>query len=457
MPVMFDVQRSRAGNRQGTRRELLAAGAIPAAAAVAACTRTGGQPASQAPPGATFSRNVTISYMTNSDPQQLALTQETATRDFAAVQPLIKVDLIPTPFGEILTKLQATVAAGTPPDVSELSYPWMINLASKRALLSLEPYTRQDRVFDFADFFPPYVDAGKYKGTLYGIAGAGGPFVTYYNHNRFESAGVRPPAATADPNVIWDWNAFLDTTKRLTRPDTGDGGQYGSLSGDYWNWVYSAGGEIVNRTLDKCMLDRPEAIEGIQLWADLANVHQVAPTPQALQGQNTADWFRSGRLASLPSGRFFAFQQLANAPGLRWHVTPLPKKRTAIVHFNANMTGILQATKEPDAAWAFVSYIEGKEKKLKTVRTGSSVPGRRSVAESTEYLDSPALPREANKLFTDLMGRGLGRTLPGTPAWPDINTLINEHIGTVRRGERAAADFAREITPRIDQLLKEAG
>ncbi len=124
-------------------------------------------------------------------------------------------------------------------------------------------------------------------------------------------------------------------------------------------------------------------------------------------------------------------------------------------HFNANNVVILKGSKEPDAAWAWVSFLEGKEMTKKQVATGRFVPGRKSAADSQEYLTS-VMPAPANKLFTDLVARGQVRTLPGTPAWADISAAISEGIGAVQRGEQTATLFAREVTPRIDQLLKSA-
>src|SRR5687768_4009018 len=267
---MRDTLASTVGAGWTRRRALATVGALGALGSLgtlplAACAGAGTPTA--APTAGPLNRAATISYMTNSDPAQFAQTQRTVTEDFAAVQPRVKLELLATPFGEILTKLQTSVAGGTPPDVTELSYPWMISLGSLKALLPLEPFTRQDRAFDFADFYPPYVEAGKYKGTLYGISGAGGPFVNYFSRNMFESTGLKLPDDT------WTWDTFLDAAKRLTRaaaPEAaqpgaaaqtgGDGAQWGTLSGDYYNWIYSAGGEIINKELIKCMLDRPEAI-----------------------------------------------------------------------------------------------------------------------------------------------------------------------------------------------------
>jgi len=407
----------------------------------------GGVGAGAAP---TFTRDVTVRYVTNSDPQSLAGTQEIVAL-FAKVQPRVKMELEPNGFNDIPAKLTAAVAAGTPPDCSQCNYPGMIGLAARGALLALEPFTRRDTAFDFADIFPAYAEASKYKGTLHAISIEGGPFALFYNKDLFDRNGLKLPDGS------WDWTTFLDNMKKLTKPvaDTGEGGQFGTLQGDYWNWVYTAGGEIINKELTKCMLDRPEAIEGLQMWSDLANAHQVAPAPQQLQGQNASDWFRTGRLATVPTGRFFALQQLTGVTNLKWDVTPLPRKRASMFHFNANNVVILKGSKEPDAAWAWVSFLEGKEMTKKQVATGRFVPGRKSAADSQEYLTS-VMPAPANKLFTDLVARGQVRTLPGTPAWADISAAISEGIGAVQRGEQTATLFAREVTPRIDQLLKSA-
>jgi ABC-type glycerol-3-phosphate transport system substrate-binding protein len=165
--------------------------------------------------------------------------------------------------------------------------------------------------------------------------------------------------------------------------------------------------------------------------------------------------FRTGRLAMMPSSRFFALQQLSDVTFFAWDVAPMPRKRSMMVHFNARATIIPVNAREQDAAWRFVAFIEGKETKRKSVGTGSSAPGRKSVAESPEYLDS-YMPRATNKLFIDIVAKGQACTLPGTPAWPDINTLLGQQIGAVQRGERTAATFVKDMVPQVNPLLKTA-
>jgi multiple sugar transport system substrate-binding protein len=455
----------RGSSRRLTRRALHAGSAMGALALLAACGTSGDQASGGA--SQTISKDATVRYMTNSDPQSLAGTQEIVGL-FAKVQPKVKLELEPMGFNDIPGKLTAAAAAGTPSDCAQCSYPGMVGLAAKGALAALEPYTKKDSAFDFADIFPGYVEASKYKGTLYAISIEGGPFVAFFNKNLFESSGVKLPEAK--PDGWGDWNAFLEGAKKMTRAGAAaapaapggaqtnaptEGAQFATIQGDYWNWIYTAGGEIINKELTKCMLDRPEAIEGLQMWSDLAKVHRVAPSPAELQGQNVNDWFRSGRLATIPTGRFFALQQLNTATNLRWDVTPLPKKKASMYHFNANNVLMMKGGKELDAAWAWLSYLEGKEMVKKQVATGRFVPGRKSAAESQEYLNS-VMPPAGNKLFTDLVAKGQVRTLPGTPVWNDVAAAIAEGLPAVQRGDRSASDWAREITPRIDQLLKTA-
>jgi hypothetical protein len=146
---------------------------------------------------------------------------------------------------------------------------------------------------------------GRFTWTLSAVSIEGGPLVAFFNKNLFQTAGLKLPEAR--PDGWGDWSAFLESARKLTRAGTApEDTQFATLQGDYWNWICAAGGEIVNRELTKCLLDRPEAIEGLQMWSDLVKVHRVAPAPAELQGQNVNDWFRSGRLATFPTGRFFA-------------------------------------------------------------------------------------------------------------------------------------------------------
>src|SRR5262245_27693616 len=170
-----------AGRR--TRRALIGGGLAAAGmGALPACAGGGGAAGGAAGGGQPLARDATVRYMTNSDPQSLAGTQEIVGL-FAAVQPRVRVEAEPTGFNDIPAKLTATAAAGTPPDGAQCTYPGMVGLAAAGALLALEPYTRRDTAFDFADIFPAYAEASRYKGTLYAISVEGGPWVAFYNQS----------------------------------------------------------------------------------------------------------------------------------------------------------------------------------------------------------------------------------------------------------------------------------
>src|SRR5688500_6693770 len=204
--MQFEGEKEMNRARGMTRRSL--AGSAAAGVALVACGFGGAQQTAGA--NTAFTRDATVRYMTNSDPASLAGTQEIVTL-FAPLQPKIKVELEPTGFNEIPTKLTAAAAAGTPPDCSQCSFPGMVGLAAKGALQPLEAYTKKDAAFDFADIFPAYVEASKYKGGLFAISIEGGPFVAFFNDNLFKgrrascpkpsrTAGATGPPSSSRPN-----------------------------------------------------------------------------------------------------------------------------------------------------------------------------------------------------------------------------------------------------------------
>ena len=97
--------------------------------------------------------------------------------------------------------------------------------------------------------------------------------VFFYNKTLFQRAGV------PEPTERWTWDDLLDAARKLTRAD---GSQWGinvgtGFEGQLLTFIWSAGGDYINKERTRTTMDDPGTLEGLQWVADLFLRHRVAP------------------------------------------------------------------------------------------------------------------------------------------------------------------------------------
>ena len=115
--------------------------------------------------------------------------------------------------------------------------------------------------------------------------------VIWYNKDIFDENNV--PYPPSDPKE-WTWDLFLETAIQLTTDRNGkhpneegfDPQKIETYGAEVSNWfadilpiIWSNGGDIADETGTKPLIGEKEAIEAVQLIADLIHVHHVTPTP----------------------------------------------------------------------------------------------------------------------------------------------------------------------------------
>lgn len=216
------------------------------------------------------------------------------------------------------------------------------------------------------------------------------PMAVYYNKAIFDEYGV------AYPQEGWTWNELLATAQNLTEDTDGDGRT------DIWgiqltaNWttgfeyfIGAAGGQLISDDGTQFVgyMDSPEAIEAVQFFSDLYNLHKVAPPPAdfALWAGGNAE-FDNGKAAMRLFGRWPQAGYKDN-PNIDLGVAPLPagKERAGVLFWGG--FGIFSGSKHPEAAWRFLRYYVGEEGSA--VWKDWAIPPVASVAEESGLVDDP--------------------------------------------------------------------
>ena len=435
--------------RVGRRRAVLLAGG--AAGVLGAACAGGETPA--AGPAATVTP-AQLMY-TDWEPTDGAQIQETVIVEFQRRTPQVTVDYQKNP-GPYFEKLQTLLAAGTPPDAFALSQPDLVQLTTGRALAELDGYLRRDaRAVDAADFFKVHLEAWRVGGKQMALPRDGGGVVVYYNKSLFDAQGITPPAAG------YTWDEWLQVGKRLVKTDGATTSVYGATRNgvaDWQWWVWQNGGDLLDATNKRSVLDAPAATEALQYHADLVLKQGVMP-PGAAYGAGNEDamgQFMQGK-AAMYFGLRSGMQRLRNITGFTLEAMPHPRRANRLTPLNTTAVLLPRESKKNDAAWLLLQYLTGTEGQLKRMEQGGAVPARDSVARAPTYLSYTApcmVSDRINTIFPEMAREGAVRLRPQTARWNELNTLLNKEAEDVYAGKATASDVARRLGPMVGELLK---
>ena len=366
--------------------------------------------------------------------------------------PEIKVIFEHTPYTGYDSKILTRIAGGAAPDVIATEVNYFVTFASKGVLEDLTPFTEQDPEFRAGDFFPQIIDRFTVDGKLYAVPRDVAPFAcVFYNKQLFDEAGI------PYPKDDWTWEDLLQTARALTKKDeSGRVIQYGFYGWAWQNFAYGNGGGLVDDTKHptRARIADPKTVEGLQFYADLANLYHVMPTPTALAnlGMGVDMLFASGRLAMFLSG-------IWETPLLRhykfeWDVAMFPKNKEGIRAFGTGGSGyaVLRSSKHKQEAWEVIKALTGEAGQEELAERGLAQPARISIAQSGHWAHYPAAP--ANKAMLNEAVKYIVFD-PFHPKWREIEAkYLIPAFELVFTGKKTAEEASRELESQINAALQ---
>jgi multiple sugar transport system substrate-binding protein len=330
---------------------------------------------------------------------ELALEQSIADR-FAARHPGVKVivESVVANYGE---KLVTTIASGSPPDVFLLDVPDIPAFVERGLALDLAPYVPRV-AYDRSAIFPQVMAVFERGARLYAFPKDFTPMVMYCNRGVFTRAGVGLP-----PDEGWTWSRFLDTARRLTRDDTGDGQPEVYAFGfprNLYEWiafVWSAGGDILDPggSRTRGYLDSPATVDTFRFLTSMATDWHVTPPIQYTSAGDTArtNRFVSGRQAMMMSGHWVLPLLLKHAArgGLDLAIAPIPHREghasTSVIYVSGWAVPVNVRHKR--LAVELAAFLGGKEAQEARAASRLGIPSLTAVAEAFAARDATGIER----------------------------------------------------------------
>ncbi|MCI3926891.1 ABC transporter substrate-binding protein [Paenibacillus sp. TRM 82003] len=349
-------------------------------------------------------------------------------------------------YGELHKKLQAAVAAGDVPAVTNVEVASLPNFADSGVFAELTPWIERDQT-DLADFSEGMLKAYAYNGKQYGFPLIVSTSVFVYNQTMLNELGVQPPQTWAE---IEDFNA------KVTKKEGDKTVRYAfSVPGwDTWYydpWLLNGGGQILTEDLSASAVETEASlryIQNFQRWKNEGHMH-IGYGKGA--SDNMRQMFLNGEIAMVQHTSALLKMYRENAT-FEVGVSFLPgdEKRTS----NIGGAGIVMMEgaedKEKEAAWKFIEFMTSAEHNIKWAESVGYLPTRKSAIESEEgaqYFERWPQYRAVFEHFDDVTPR------MQHPAYPEFSAVYKEVMGNLALNNEDPVPLMQDAAKKINDIL----
>jgi multiple sugar transport system substrate-binding protein len=288
-------------------------------------------------------------------------------------------------------KLQTSIAAGTQSTVMEISNTSLAGFAPSFAEQTVDP----------GQYVQPNISSAmQYQGKYYAMPFAAKPKVMAINTDAFKAAGIPLPSATTPLSL----DEFKTIAAKLSHGD-GKARVYGSSNLWYRGWLTAAGGGYYNADATECTFGDGTGVQTAQYVVDMQK-DRYAPTATDIQGQDQAQWFAAGRLATFSDFGPWTVADFAKISKPNWTLVPVPGKGFPM---EVDGLGIAKnaSGKQLETAKKFVEFASTQQVAQDQLIQGNTALGVPIIAASTPTLEK-VLPAERNlAAFTTALKSGI--------------------------------------------------
>jgi ABC-type glycerol-3-phosphate transport system substrate-binding protein len=337
-------------------------------------------------------------WHTETEPQTIKAFNDIARR-FEAKNPGVKIEAEGLAWGDLEGKIMASLASGTPP---ELSHGQPITCTALQAKGLLNPLDDVVKAIGEANIWEQVKRVCNVDGKQYGLVHAAGTSLLIYRKDMADKAQLKPPKT---------WSDLLANAKALTQDTNGDGkiDIYGiSVPGDnlFINIILGelikANGGVLFDASNKPLMTDKKMIEVLEFWRELVKYappgwegHGYLQTFQNLYGQKAAMMFQGyGRGAGMIEK--FAPKAMANDKTFDVWVKPHgPSGNTPAAQVDEEPWMLFKAAKYQQEAVEFLKFFYQDDNYLEYVSTVPIhlFPITKSLRNSAKYQNVEMIQR----------------------------------------------------------------
>ncbi|HIT65542.1 MAG TPA: sugar ABC transporter substrate-binding protein [Candidatus Ventrimonas merdavium] len=242
---------------------------------------------------------------------------------YQAQNPNVTIELQVTSWDEYWTKLDAAAESNQLPDIFWMHTNQILKYADYGMLADVTSlYDDEDPNYYTEHFSEISLDNAKGSdGRIYGVPKDKDTVCLAYNRELFDQAGV------AYPDETWTWDTLCEASAQIYEKT----GKYGYMAYadeqlGYWNFVYQAGGSILNEDKTAACFTDPATKKGMEFYINLQK-EPWCPDQNYFAETAPGNAFMSGQGAMYLEGNWNLMSLRENNAEMegKWDVAVLPK------------------------------------------------------------------------------------------------------------------------------------
>lgn len=371
--------------------------------------------------------------------------------EYERMNPGVELELMQQPWTGYHEKMITLTASGLAPDVMVLSRTYVPSFADKGLIAPVDQWLAKEK-FDVRRDVAELA-SGTYKGRIYGIPIWGGPAIMAFNADLFSAAGEPLPSQLERTNA-WTWDRLIQAGKKLTRDVDGNGAidQFmlpgpGTWEPDWATKVWTHGGRVTNDAQTEALIDRPEAVKGLELWANLSRSYHIAPVPGERAGNFEAGTQALTQLWSSEAPNLA--KRVKNA--FRVDLVTMPAGPAGVFHVAGGCpVAISTSTPHPQEAYKFATWfaMQSREWQLRGIPASVPIIRRDYRAFLAQFFANPdAVAKAVTSPSRMEPGIGLQRT--------ELQAAWNPILTKIAGGQMSARAGATEMARQTNAILKQ--
>lgn len=388
-----------------------------------------------ASPSATSTEPVTLTFWQTMNEEETTTLQGLVDQ-YEADHPNVTVKMENVAFDQAQQKYDNAARAGKAPDILRSEIAWTPDFAAKGYLLDITDMVSAE---DQADYLPAPFAYNVYNGRTWGLPQVTDAPALLYNVKMLQDAGVEAPTTmdelvAACEAVGNGKGIFLRGDSYFTQP---------------WIWAY--GGGLIDIEAKEIQIADSGSVAGMEAYASLFHNKCAMPDKDfANDYDNMQTAFKDGQVAMIVNGPWAtsdvlsgkAFKDPANLGIAPVPAGPNGDQGSPVGGHNYVISA---NTENPEAAYAFIQWMNLPENQAQLALKNNLLPTRKSTY---------ALPDVASNAIISAFGKQMevATNRPVIPEGGSIYTEFTPNVQEILQGSQSASEGLMNVAKAWQQL-----
>jgi ABC-type glycerol-3-phosphate transport system substrate-binding protein len=369
--------------------------------------------------------------------------------EFNATHPHIHVQ---GSFYNIGDKLLASIAGGSPPDIVTVWEFMLTTMGESGAFFPLEDYVTSAGLTRDS-YLPNLYDYGTYGKHRWGVPSAMNALAIFYNTKLVRDAGLDPAQYPKTMAELAEW------AKKLTLYDErGIMRQLGFSPSATPVYFWNFGGNYFDTENKRFTLDDPGCIRAMEWMASVHKSSGIVNVRRFSAGFGKLDSplhpLAQGKMALREDGQWLIKILAEYAPDLDYGVFPFPPEKagdTAVTRVDSSFWAIPYASKHPDEAWEFLSWLIAPEQSARFCFALRNIPPLHASVNHPAFAEARKDPRF--DFFVREVEEGRARTQPAMPVGQQFQEKLEQGQDVVWGGSITPKAFLENLNMDMNRQL----